>query len=128
MGRRQPRLLHWQQRERGAAITFLQQAAGLSFDMRGPSWLGADGTSRCSPTTRKWASRRRALLVRATFLRAFLAAHQLALVVLHWFERMELSDRHVGKHPQVYVTTNAMLASDLKLSANKQLRTEHDLT
>src|ERR1700722_19718945 len=24
--------------------TFLQQAAGLSFDMRGPSWLHADGT------------------------------------------------------------------------------------
>ena len=107
--------------------TFLQQAAGLSFDMRGPSWLGADGTPMFT-YYEEVGSTSRALLVRATFLRAFLAAHQLALVVLHWFERMELSDRHVGKHPQVYVTTNAMLASDLKLSANKQLRTEHDLT
>ncbi len=107
--------------------TFLQQAAGLSFEMRGPSWLGADGSPVFS-YYEEVGDTSQAFLVRATFLREFLAAHQLALVVLHWFERMELSDRHDGKHPQVYITTNAMLASDLKLSANKQVRTEHDLT
>jgi hypothetical protein len=106
--------------------TFLQQVAELSFDMRGPSWLSADGTPMFT-YYEEVGNASRALLVKATFLREFLAAHQLALVVLHWFERTELNDRYNGKHPQVYVTTNAMLASNLKLSANKQLRTERDL-
>ncbi len=107
--------------------TFLQQAAGLSFDMRGPSWLAADGTPEFT-YYEEADDASRALLVNAAFLQEFLAANQVALVVLHWLERMELSDRYDGKHPQVYATTNAVLASDLKLSANKQLRTERDLT
>jgi hypothetical protein len=107
--------------------TFLQQAAGLSFDMHGPSWLSAEGKPKFT-YYEEAGNASRALLVNATFLRQFLAARQLTLVVLHWFERMELDDRYDGKHPQVYVTTNAMLASDLKLSANKQLRIERDLT
>ena len=107
--------------------TFFQQAARLSFDMRGPSWLAADST----PTFAYYeeaGDASRALLVRAAFLRNFLAANKLALVVLHWLERMELKDRFDGKHPQIHATTSAILTWDLKLTANKQLRTEHDLT
>ena len=109
--------------------TFLQQAAGLSFDMRGPSWLDADGTPVFTYYEEP-GNDSRALLVRATFLREFLATHQLELVVLHWFERMELTDKHDSHHPQVDVTTNARLGSDMTIHAGKHRknRTRLDLT
>ncbi len=107
--------------------TFLQQAAGLSFDMRGPSWLNADGTPVFT-FYEEDGNASRALLVRATFLREFLAAQKLELVVLHWFQRMELSERHDGKHPQVQSAVEARLGSDLTIYAGEPRREEHDLT
>ena len=107
--------------------TFMQQAAGLSFDMRGPSWLDDDGTPVFTYYEEP-GNESRALLVRAAFLQEFLAAQKLELVALHWFERMELSDKRDGKHPQVQVNTNARLASDLTIHADTQERSECDLT
>jgi len=107
--------------------TFLQQAAGLSFDMRGPSWLDADGTPVFTYYEEPGNSSR-ALLVRATFLREFLTIHKLELVVLHWFQRLELSERHNGKHPQVQSSIEARLGPDLAVRAGKPRREEHDLT
>ncbi len=107
--------------------TFLQQAAGLSLDMCGPSWLDADGT----PVFMYFeapGNDSQALLVRASFLRKFLADGKLELIVLHWFERMELTDKHDSHHPQVDVTTNARLGSDMTIHAGKHPRTERDLT
>lgn len=106
--------------------TFLQQSAGLSFDMRGPSWLHADGTPVFTyyeePGNTSWA-----LLVKATFLREFLDAHKLELVVLHWFQRLELSERHGDKHPQVQSSVEARLGPDLAVHESKPTREEHDL-
>lgn len=107
--------------------TFIQQAAGLSFDMRGPSWLDADGHPIFTYYEEE-GNGSRALLIRATFLREFLTTHKLELVALHWFERMELSDEHDRKHPQVQSSTDAMLAPDLTLRTENQRRTERDLT
>jgi hypothetical protein len=107
--------------------TFIQRAAGLSFDMRGPSWRDADGNPVFT-YYQEPGNESRALLVRAAFLREFLTAHKLELVALHWFERMELSDRHDGKHPQIDATTNARLASDLSIHADKPIRTERDFS
>jgi hypothetical protein len=69
----------------------------------------------------------RALLVRAKFLREFLATHKLELVALHWFQRMELSERHDGKHPQLQSAIEARLGSDLAIHEGKPRREEHDL-
>jgi hypothetical protein len=95
--------------------------------MRGPSWLNADGnpvfTYYEEPSNDSWA-----LLVRATFLREFLTTHKLELVALHWFERMELSDRHDRKHPQVQSATEARVGSDLVIHTGTPRRYEHDLT
>jgi hypothetical protein len=106
--------------------TFLQQAAGLSFDMRGPSWLPADGTPVFTYYEEPGTTSR-ALLVKATFLREFLEAHELQLVVLHWFRRWELSERHGDKHPQVESSVEARLGSDLAVREGKPRREEHDL-
>jgi hypothetical protein len=106
--------------------SFLQQTAGLSFDMRGPSWLDADGTPVFTyyeeSGNASWA-----LLVRATFLREFLTTHKLELMVLHWFQRMELSERRGDKHPQVQSAIEARLGSDLAIHEGKRRREERDL-
>jgi hypothetical protein len=104
--------------------TFIQQAAGLSFDMRGPSWLDTDGKPVFSYYEDP-GNASRTLLVRADFLRAFLQEHKLELVVLHWFERIELNDRYDGQHPRVYVTTNARLTAGLRLHTETPERNEY---
>lgn len=106
--------------------TFLQQTAGLSFDMRGPSWLDTDGT----PVFLYYeepGNISRALLVRATFLREFLTAHHLELMALHWFQRLELSERHGGKHPQIQSAIEARIDQNLSVHAGIPRREEHDL-
>jgi hypothetical protein len=107
--------------------TFLQQAAGLSFDMRGPSWLHADGTPVFTYYEEP-GNTSRALLVKATFLRKFLEANKLELVVLHWFQRLELTERHGDKHPQIQSSVEARLGPDLSVKTGKPRREEHDLT
>lgn len=107
--------------------TFLQRAAGLSFDMRGPSWLDANGTPVFTYYEEP-GDTSRALLVRADFLREFLTARKLELVVLHWFQRLELSDQRGGKHPQVQSSVEARLGPDLTVHEGKPRRQEHDLT
>jgi hypothetical protein len=106
--------------------TLIQQVAKLSFDMRGPSWLDASGAPMFTYYEES-GNGSHALLVRATFLRDFLTAHQLELVVLYWFERMELNNQYGRKHPQVSATTSARLAADLKLHAGTPTRSEDDL-
>jgi hypothetical protein len=106
--------------------TFIQQAAKLSFDMRGPSWLNAGGTPVFTYYEEPGNSSH-ALLARASFLQDFLTAYQLELVVLHWFERMELSSEHDRKHPQISARTNARVTANLKLHTNAPKRSEHNL-
>lgn len=107
--------------------TFLQQVARLSFDMCGPSWLDADGTPVFTYYEEPENSSR-ALLVRTTFLGEFLTTHKLELEALHWFQRLELSERHGGKHPQVQSAIEARLGSDLVVHEGNPRREEHDLT
>lgn len=107
--------------------TFIQQAAGLSFDMRGPSWLDADGTPVFTYYEES-ENASRALLVRASFLRDFLAAHKLELVVLHWFQRMELSDRHEDNPSLVESAVEARLGPELSPRTGKPKREEYNLS
>ena len=106
--------------------TFIQQAAGLSFDMRGPSWLNADRAPVFSYYEEP-GNESRALLVRADFLEEFLAVQKLELVALQWFERMELSDTYDRKHPQVHSATEARVSANLTIHTGKARRREHDL-
>jgi hypothetical protein len=107
--------------------TFVQQAAKLSLDMRGPSWLAADGAPVFTYYEED-GNDSTALLVRASFLQEFLAAHQLELIVLHWFDRMEHTTERDRKHPQVQVATESRLEPNLTIRAGEPRRTEHDLT
>ncbi|MER5261548.1 hypothetical protein ABTZ99_05615 [Actinosynnema sp. NPDC002837] len=106
--------------------TFIQQAAGLTFDMRGPSWLDAEGAPVFT-YYEQGENDSRALLARASYLREFLAEDKLELIVLHWFERMELSGDHRGKHPFVESSVDALLTSDLVILEGTPRREERDL-
>lgn len=56
----------------------------------------------------------------------FLAAQKLELVVLHWFQRMELSDRYDGKQPQVESAIEARVSANLTIHTGNASRCEHD--
>jgi hypothetical protein len=107
--------------------TFMQQHAGLSFDLRGPSWLDTAGKPVFT-YYKEDDSDITALLVRATFLREFLPAQKLQLVALHWFDRIDLTNEHDRKHPQIQVTTEARLTPALVVYTGEPRRDEHDLT
>ncbi|MFC4109999.1 hypothetical protein ACFOX0_29255 [Micromonospora zhanjiangensis] len=107
--------------------TLLQQETGLSFDMRGPSWLDADGSPIFAHHSQP-GDDSRALLVRASYLRDYLAERQLELVVLHWFERMELTGSHDGPFPSVSVSVAARMGADLALHEGPPRRDERDLS
>lgn len=107
--------------------TFIQQAAELTFDMRGPSWLNAAG----APVFTYYEEERNdsyALLVRAAFLRELLAEHELELIVLHWFERMRLSDDHHGERLYVESSVDARLTTELAIRESKARRAERNVT
>jgi hypothetical protein len=107
--------------------TFIQQAAGLTFDMRGPSWLDATGAPIFT-YYEKPGDNSRALLVKKPFFRDFLVEHQLELIVLHWYERMQLrNDYHRGKHPFIESSTDARLTATMKIYQGAPRRTERDL-
>jgi hypothetical protein len=106
--------------------TFIQQAAGLTFDMRGPSWLDATGAPVFTYYEEE-GNESRALLVRASFLRDLLAEHKLELIVVHWFERMQLSDDHSDEHPFVESSVAARLTAELAIREGKPRRRERDL-
>lgn len=92
--------------------TFIQQSTGLTFDTRGPSWLDAAG----SPVFTYYevpGNDSRALLVRAAFLQGFLTAHNLELIVLHRFERMQLGGDFDGERPYVESSTTERFPPDL---------------
>jgi hypothetical protein len=113
----------------GLPSTFLQQAAHLAFDVRGPSWLNAAG----NPVFNYYEepdNESRALLVRASFLRESLTEHNLALIVLHWFRRIEIvSDWDINcEHPMIESSIEAWLTPSLTVHLGSPRRTEHDLT
>lgn len=105
--------------------TFIQQAAALTFDMRGPSWLDASGAPVFT-YYEEAGNDSYALLVKASFLRAFLAGHKLELIMLHWFDRMQLSDDFRGEHPYVESSIEARLTADLAIRQGAPRRTERN--
>ncbi|WP_143133865.1 hypothetical protein [Actinoplanes philippinensis] len=108
--------------------TLLQQTAGLTFDMRGPSWLDTQG-SPIFTFYQEPGSSNRALLVRASYLRDFLSQHDLELVVLHFFERMELKDDYDrgGPLPSINSSAEARLTCDLTVHNGLPRREERDV-
>ncbi|MEV4237048.1 hypothetical protein AB0J47_17935 [Nocardia sp. NPDC049737] len=101
--------------------TFMQRGAGLSLDMRGPSWVDSVGDpvfvfyeeqdGRCS-----------ALLVRASHLRRFLVERNLELIVLHWFDRMEITGDGSGGRPYVESSSAARITADLAVHTTEPHR------
>ncbi|MGH3766387.1 MAG: hypothetical protein ACRDTX_14765 [Pseudonocardiaceae bacterium] len=107
--------------------TFIQQAAGLTFDMRGPSWLDATGAPIFT-YYEEAGNDSRTFLVRKSFLRDFLVEHKLELIVLHWYQRMQLrDDYHRGKHPYVESSIDARLTAGMKIYQGAPRRTERGL-
>jgi hypothetical protein len=106
--------------------TFIQQTIGLTFDMRGPSWLDATGLPLFTYYEER-GKRSHALLVRASFLKDFLVTHKLELVVLHWFERMRLSADHHSEEPYVESRSEGLLGADLAIRQGKLRRTGRGL-
>ncbi|WP_374539149.1 hypothetical protein [Micromonospora aurantiaca (nom. illeg.)] len=106
--------------------TLIQQQADLTFDMRGPSWLDPTGRPVFAYYQQD-GNDSKALLVRASYLSEFLAQRQLELIVLHWFERMDLTGDHEGPFPSITVNVAARLTPDLTIRAGKIRREERDL-
>ncbi|WP_439812347.1 hypothetical protein [Streptomyces sp. P9-2] len=107
--------------------TFIQQAAGLTFDMRGPSWLDSAGAPMFTHYE-QLGNDSRAILVRKSFLQNFLMERDLELIVWHWYERMQLrDDYHQGQHPYVESSVIARLGADMKIRHGTPQRTERDL-
>ena len=104
--------------------TFIQQAAGLSFDMSGPSWLDAAGVPIFT-FYEEAGNDSYSLLVRRAFLRDFLSEQKLELVVQHWFQRMKLSDTS-ERQPLIQSSTDAWLASDLGIHESASRREEYN--
>ncbi|GAC1381859.1 MAG: hypothetical protein NVSMB48_10760 [Marmoricola sp.] len=100
---------------------FIQHNTTLSFDTRGPCWLDASGTPVFT-NHQIPGSNNRAFLVRASFLREFMAKHGLALVVTLWFERFLIDGDHTSVRPRLEVSSEGMLDSDLRLLAEPQRR------
>jgi hypothetical protein len=106
--------------------TFIQQAAGLTFDMRGPSWLDATGAPVFTYYEEK-GNDSRALVARASFLRDFLAERKLELIVFRWFERMQLSGERNDQHPFVESNVVDWLTTDLLIREGNPRRSERNL-
>lgn len=94
--------------------------------MRGPSWLDTNG-SPVFAYHRRNGSRGGAVLVRATYLRNCLAERRLDLIVLHWFERVELTSAHDGPFPRVSVSLADRVSAGLKVEEGPHQREERDL-
>jgi hypothetical protein len=56
----------------------------------------------------------------------FLAARKFELIVLHWFERMKLSDDYGGEDPYVDSSVVARLGKELVIREGHRKRTERD--
>lgn len=66
--------------------------------------------------------------MRKSFLRDFLVEHKLELIVLHWYQRMQLRDDYYrGKHPFVESSIGARLTAGMKIYQGAPRRTERDL-
>jgi len=59
--------------------------------------------------------RRRALLVRDTWLQSFLKQHNLELLVAKWFERRLLDGDRTGRHPSEEVYSAARIDAELNV-------------
>lgn len=107
--------------------TFIQHAAKLELDMRGPSWRDAAGEIVFSHYEEQ-DDDSCALLVKASFLREFLTAHKLVLIAMHWFERLEMSDNNYGAHPSVESSIDAFLSADLEVHEEAPRRVMRDFS
>jgi hypothetical protein len=102
--------------------TFIQARANLMLDERGPSWRDAAGVVVFTKYGDESVDRRKALLVRGSWLRTFLKEHDLELLVASWFERQLLDGDHRQHHPSENVYSAARIDADLNISVADQVR------
>jgi hypothetical protein len=105
--------------------SFIQRVTALSFDSSGPSWLDAAGRP-VFVYYEKDGNDSHALLVRAPFLREFLAAQGMELLTIIWFERMQIGTRP-GLEPEprfIEWTLHARVDQHLKIHSGKPARSE----
>ena len=105
--------------------TYLQQGLDLAFDVRGPSWLDTSGQPvfvHYDPAD----GDSKALLMRASALKQFMADHDLELLVLLSLERLKITGG-TGHEPRGEWTVQGWLDRSLEFHSGAIQRKESNL-
>jgi len=102
--------------------TFVQARAKLTPDQQGPSWRDPAGVVTFTNYGDESFGRRKALLVRGSWLCGFLGRNDLELLVASWCQRRLLDGGHRQRHPYEDVYAAARIDADLNISVADQVR------
>ena len=102
--------------------SFVRARAKLRLGEQGPSWRDPTGMVVFTNYGDESVGRRKALLVRASWLRNFLKNHELELLIASWFERQLLTGDHGQYHPSESVYAAARIDADLIIHVADQVR------
>lgn len=108
--------------------SYIQVEGDLDFDVRGPSWFDETGVAVFT-NYRDADGPGHGFLVRASYLQSFLEEHNFELLVIHWFERIEIKEDYADDelHPRVEVHSVARIDKRLRVRSAEPKRTERDL-
>ena len=101
--------------------TYVQMRSLLRCAEQGPCWLDEKGIISFANVESSNQIRAKALLVRGAWLSAFLANHDVELMVASWHER-RLIDRDHKQHPSEDVVSAARIDPELKVHLSEQNR------
>jgi len=109
-----------------APSTFVQSRTSLAMHDDGPTWTDRAGVIAITNLGDEDDDRRGALVVRASWLKDFLATNRLQLIFMMWHERMRLRDDHrYERDPVEEVHSYGRLDQDLKLVVTTPQRTTY---
>jgi hypothetical protein len=102
--------------------SFIQRRSTLVLDERGPCWLAGDQVVFTNYYDDASPDRRRALLVRASWLRKFLHDHDLELVGSSWHQRWSVHEHATHGDPWENVYAAVRLDADLNVQVAETIR------